>query len=114
MDRPSLRQLFNFDETSLNVLLFVPLGVTVGLASSPRRLLALLGLALALPVAIEAIQLVATPLDRACQSGDVIDNVSGFLVGFVPALLASVAIRAGRAFADGGLSGLGERWRREP
>jgi len=43
------------------------LGVTVGLASSPRRLVALLGASLALPFAIKAVQMVATLLDRACQ-----------------------------------------------
>lgn len=114
LDRPSLRQMFRFDETGLNVLLFVPLGVTVGFASSPRRLVALLGASLALPCVIEAVQMVATPLDRACQSSDVINNVSGVLVGFVPALLTSAAIKAGRVIAAGGLKELGERWRREP
>jgi hypothetical protein len=110
-DRPSLRQLLNFSETSLNVILFMPLGITVGFAQRRRLLLALLGASLLLPFAIEATQLIVTPLDRACQAIDVIDNVNGFVLGFVPALVASLAIWAIRAFASGRLRELGERWR---
>ncbi len=37
--------------------------------------------ALAQSPVIEAVQLMAVPLDRACQSGDASDNVVGLLVG---------------------------------
>jgi hypothetical protein len=107
--RPSLRELLSFDETSLNVLLFVPLGITVGLAASPRQMLALLLGSIALPFAIEAVQLVAIPLDRACQSVDVVDNLSGLLVGFVPTLVGSLAMRVLRILASIGRRELRER-----
>ncbi len=68
-------------DTSLNVLLFVPFGLAVGLLPRSRPKLALVLCALALSPAIEAVQLVALPLHRACQSGDVFDNVAGLLLG---------------------------------
>ena len=64
----------NINDTSLNVLLFIPLGALLGLLPrSPYRRATILG-AIVLPFAIEGLQLVATPLGRACQSGDVVDN----------------------------------------
>jgi hypothetical protein len=39
--------------------------------------------AVALPFAIEATQLVVTSLDRACQSADVSDNLTGLALGVV-------------------------------
>ena len=69
------------DDTSLNVLLLVPLGVTVGLLPASRRKTAILLLAVALPFVVEATQLVVVPLDRACQSADVFDNLLGLVLG---------------------------------
>ena len=37
--------------------------------------------AIALPFAIETVQFAVTPLVRACQSADVVDNLTGLLVG---------------------------------
>jgi hypothetical protein len=42
--------------------------------------IAVIGAAL-LPLTIESIQLVATPLRRACQGADVIDNMLGLALG---------------------------------
>ncbi len=67
--------------TSLNVILFVPLGVLIALLPRSRAMaFAVVGAAL-LPLTIESIQLAATPLDRACQSGDVVDNMLGLALG---------------------------------
>jgi hypothetical protein len=70
-----------FGTTSLNVLLFVPLGWAVTRIGRPRiRAVAVL-LAVLLPIAIEVTQLVAAPLGRACQVPDVIDNLIGLGIG---------------------------------
>jgi glycopeptide antibiotics resistance protein len=71
----------HLNDTSLNVLLFVPLGVLIGmLRRSPYRLPIILA-AVILPFAIETIQLVIAPLGRACQSADVFDNLAGLVLG---------------------------------
>jgi VanZ like family len=68
--------------TGLNVLLFVPLGVAIAqLPRSRVMVLAVVGACL-LPAVIEAIQLAALPLGRACQAGDVVDNMIGLTLGF--------------------------------
>ena len=86
-------------DTSLNVLLFVPLGVLIGvMPESPYRWPIILG-AVALPFAIEAFQLVATPLGRACQSGDVVDNLAGLILGLVGGWSVGAAWRGVRGHA---------------
>lgn len=73
-------------EVALNIALFVPLGFTIGLLPHHRtRVLAIVA-ALALPIAIELIQLLLPALGRACQSGDAIDNLSGLGLGVAAAL----------------------------
>lgn len=69
------------DDPILNVLLFIPLGLAIGTlpAARARRWL-ILGAAL-LPAAIETAQALVVVLDRACQGGDVFDNVAGLAVG---------------------------------
>lgn len=74
---------------ALNIVLFVPLGIAIGLLPAVRARPWIVLLAYVLPVTIEAIQLVALPLGRECQSGDVIDNVTGMTLG----LLAGSAVR---------------------
>lgn len=65
----------------LNVLLFIPFGVFVGLLPHSRpKTLVVVG-AVVLPVSIEALQLLVWPLGRACQSADVFDNLIGLTVG---------------------------------
>jgi len=67
--------------TSLNVILFVPLGILIALLRRSRATaFAIIGAAL-LPLAIESTQLVATPLGRACQGADVVDNMLGLALG---------------------------------
>jgi glycopeptide antibiotics resistance protein len=77
-----LEKLLALNETSLNVLLFVPLGASIAFIPSARTKVVVAVAAIALPFAIEATQLLVPLLDRGCQSGDVIDNLTGLAVGF--------------------------------
>jgi hypothetical protein len=95
-----LGQLLAVNEASLNVLLFVPLGVVIGLLPRSRRKAVLLGAAVALPFVVEGIQLVVTALDRACESADVADNLTGLVLGLALGSLASW-VGAHRARATG-------------
>jgi hypothetical protein len=90
---PPLDQILSFDDISLNVILFLPLGLAVGFVPRRSLQLSLIIVAAALPFVIEAIQLVVTQLDRACQSGDVVDNLFGFAIGLVVGLIASSLMR---------------------
>jgi hypothetical protein len=107
---PSLHDFRSLNDTSLNVALFVPLGIAIGATARSAVAAGLLVAGLAVPFAIEAIQLVATPLDRACQAVDVIDNEVGLLIGLV---LAIGVVLAGRLAAptrpDRGSAGDGQR-----
>jgi VanZ family protein len=84
----SVQQLVHFGDPALNVLLYIPLGAALGLGRRSRYGVALVLVAVALPFAIEATQLVVTSLDRACQSGDVSDNLTGLAIGFALGAIA--------------------------
>jgi hypothetical protein len=93
----SIDDLISGDPT-FNVLLYVPLGLAIGLIPSSRRKVALIVGAIALPFTIETIQMVAVSLDRACQSADVSDNLTGLAIGLVVGIVAGWGIgRAGDA-----------------
>jgi glycopeptide antibiotics resistance protein len=70
-------------DIAFNVLLFIPLGLALGLLPPSKARVPLIVGALLLPAVIEATQLAARALDRACQSGDVVDNLTGLLIGLV-------------------------------
>jgi glycopeptide antibiotics resistance protein len=76
-----LSELLRFGDTSLNVLMFMPLGATIGLLPRSRRTAAVVIVAIALPFAIETAQLLLPVLDRACESADVVDNLTGLVLG---------------------------------
>ena len=76
-----LSDLGSVNDTSLNILLFVPLGLAVGLLPWRWRTLGVAIAAVSLPFVIEATQLVATGLHRGCQSADVVDNLTGLIAG---------------------------------
>ena len=90
-----LSQYLHLGDTSLNVILFVPLGVAIGLLGRSAVTAWLLVAALASPVVIEAIQSLAPMLGRGCQSRDVVDNLLGLGIGLALGVLLSV-VRAGR------------------
>jgi len=93
---PAQGRLAINDET-LNVALFVPLGIAVGLLVGHPRFPVLFVAAAALPWAIEAIQLAMPALGRSCQSGDLTANLLGLLVGVAIGLV----IGLGRRLLDG-------------
>jgi glycopeptide antibiotics resistance protein len=80
--------------------MFVPLGVMISLVPRSRRKAAIVVAAIALPFAIETTQMLLPVLDRACESADVIDNLTGLVLGFaggsVAGWLASAAYRRSR------------------
>jgi glycopeptide antibiotics resistance protein len=86
-----LADLASRNDTSLNILLFIPLGAAIGLIGRSRVTAALTLAAIALPFAIETIQLLAPILARGCQSADVIDNLSGLTIGLVIGALFRIA-----------------------
>jgi hypothetical protein len=87
--RPApFREVSSLGEVSLNVLLFIPLGLLLGLLNRSRAKLVMIAGAIALPIAIESLQLLLTPLDRACQSADVVDNLTGLGIGLAAGVLA--------------------------
>lgn len=76
-----IREVLRVGDTSLNIALFIPLGCAIGLAGAAKSRPALIVAAIALPFAIEAIQLIAPILDRGCQSADIFDNLTGLAIG---------------------------------
>jgi glycopeptide antibiotics resistance protein len=76
-----LRALVTMNDRSLNVLLFIPLGLSLGLLPSSRRTTVLILAALVLPFAIETTQMLARSLSRGCEAVDVIDNLTGLALG---------------------------------
>jgi len=94
---PPLGAFRGLNDASLNVLLFVPLGVAIALLPRSPRTVAVAIVALLLPVVIETTQLVVPAISRGCESADVIDNLIGLVVGFVAGLaLAALARRLDR------------------
>ena len=93
--------LFGGGQRLLNTALFVPAGFCLALLVGRRRSwwLALPGLALlaAYSAGIEWTQLALARLDRACDVTDVVDNVSGAVLGVGAGLVAAAVLGAGRA-----------------
>jgi glycopeptide antibiotics resistance protein len=77
------QELVHIGDTSLNVLLLIPLGLALGLMPGSRRRTVLVAVAIALPFVIEVTQMLLPVLGRGCQSADVSDNLTGLLVGFL-------------------------------
>jgi glycopeptide antibiotics resistance protein len=86
-------EILTFYDTGGNILMFIPLGAALGLLPRSRRKAAIVAGAIALPFAIEAVQLVVPWLDRACESADVVDNLTGLLLGLVAGTLAGRIVR---------------------
>ena len=80
--------LSHLDDISLNVLLFVPLGLSIGWCPRSRARLVMVGGAFVLPVAIELLQLLVVSLGRKCQTSDVVDNLTGLGLGLVAGSVA--------------------------
>ncbi len=76
-----LSVLLHLNDKSLNVALFVPLGLALGSLPLSRRSALVAGVALLLPLAVELLQLAFPALGRRCESADVIDNTMGLIIG---------------------------------
>jgi len=100
--RPVAPAEFDAD-VGLNILLFVPLGFALPFLARTRWTLAIVAGAVVLPVGIETIQLLVPQLDRTCQSADVIDNLTGLVLGVAAGtvVVGLLRIRRGTS-ADGG------------
>jgi hypothetical protein len=92
---PELRDACDFSRTSLatpadlasggdvviNILMFMPFGFALGSIRWTWRKVAIILAAIVLPFAIETVQLAVLELGRGCQAADVVDNLTGLLVG---------------------------------
>ena len=94
-------EVLGFDQRTLNVLLFVPAGIFLvlavgrwwsGLVLAPVGLVALAAYSLA----IELTQLQLARLDRACDVTDIIDNVTGAVIGGLVGLVLAAVLRPWR------------------
>src|SRR5262245_61672203 len=93
--------VFDGGQRMLNTLLFVPAGALLVVAAARWRsgwLLAPLGLLLlaAYSAAIEWAQLELARIDRACDVTDVIDNVTGAVIGFGVGLVLALVFQPWR------------------
>lgn len=91
-----LRDLVRLNEYSLNVALFVPLGIAVGLLPARRASLAIAVGAASLTFVVETVQLLVTALGRGCQTADLFDNLLGLAIGIVIGLLLRPLLRRWR------------------
>jgi hypothetical protein len=73
--------LANGNDVVINILMLMPLGFAIGAVPFSGRKVALIAAGIALPFAIEGIQLVIVDLGRGCQAADVVDNLTGLLIG---------------------------------
>ena len=93
--------IFAGGQRLLNVLLFVPSGALLVLGASRWRVgwllvpLGLLALA-AYSALIELVQLELARIDRACDLTDVIDNVTGAVIGVAVGAVLMLALRPWR------------------
>jgi hypothetical protein len=83
-----LEDLTSVTFTSLNVLLFVPLGLAVGLLPRTPAAATVTVAAISLTFLVETIQFVVTVLGRGCQTADIVDNLLGLAIGIAIGTLA--------------------------
>lgn len=94
--------IFSGTQRALNAVVFVPAGalLVLALARWPRAMWLGLPLGLALlaaySVGIEATQLALARIDRACDVTDVVDNVTGAVVGIGVGVLLALVLRPWR------------------
>lgn len=91
----TLRAYVTPSETSLNVLLFVPLGFALAILPASRHRSVALVASFGVTFAVEGLQLLVFPLGRGCQSADLVDNTIGLAIGLLAG--AVIALAAGRA-----------------
>lgn len=90
----SLQELTSVNFASLNVLLFVPLGLAVGLLPRNRAAAVVVVAAVSLTFVVETIQLLVPVFGRGCQTADMFDNLLGLAIGVVMGMLARPVSRS--------------------
>jgi VanZ family protein len=78
-----MSELTRISAASLNVLLFIPLGIAIGLLPRTRAAAVVTIAAIALTFFVETVQLLVTVLGRGCQTADLADNLLGLAIGIV-------------------------------
>ncbi len=78
-----LREVLRIGDTSLNIAMFMPFGLAIGLLARSRPKALLVVAAVLLPFVIETTQLLVPALERGCQSADVVDNLTGLVLGML-------------------------------
>ncbi|CAN5476131.1 hypothetical protein BH24CHL9_BH24CHL9_07070 [soil metagenome] len=76
-----LDEMTRISTVTLNILLFIPLGMALGLLPRRGQTVGLILGAAMFPVIIEGTQLLAPALGRGCESADVVDNMLGLALG---------------------------------
>jgi hypothetical protein len=89
---PSLDDLLGPTDIAANIVGFVPLGFAIALLPGSRHRAIILAGAVALPFLIELTQLLVTPLNRACQGWDVVDNLLGLVIGLAAGLVLALLV----------------------
>ena len=84
---PHLSQLTSPNEISLNVALFVPLGVACALIRRWGQVVVAAFLAFWVPFGVEAVQYEFPELRRVCSTSDIMANLTGLAIGLVGALV---------------------------
>lgn len=93
---PTPAELSTLNATSLNLMLFAPLGALLPLLgrASVRRVA--IAAAFGLPFLVEAAQRLLPVLGRSCQIDDVVLNLTGLLVGLAVGAAVARAVRLRR------------------
>lgn len=87
-----IEELTRVSFSSLNVLLFVPLGLAVAWLPRTRAAALITIAAVSLTFVVEAVQLLVPLLGRGCQTADMSDNLLGLAIGIAIGLLARSAL----------------------
>jgi VanZ family protein len=85
----SLATLRTDYDALLNIILFAPLGVSLGLLPRTHRTVVLIAGAFSLTFLIEGTQLLVTDLGRGCESADMVDNTLGLVIGLLAGFVAT-------------------------
>lgn len=80
---PSISTLISDRDALRNILLFLPLGFTLGLLPWTKRNLIVIVGAFGLTVVIETTQIALADLGRGCETADMIDNNTGLAIGLL-------------------------------
>lgn len=99
---PPVDTLLRDRDAALNVVLFVPLGLALGLLPRTAGTAALITAFFGLTVMVELAQLVLGPLGRECETADVVDNTVGLVIGLAIGTIVAYVRDRSRSGPAGG------------